>query len=51
MFQITELNSRNTRFWKKDKYDYDKKINRNKMDRSCFGNYWNPSDGFWNLQR
>ena len=22
-FKITELNSRNTRFWKKDKYDYD----------------------------
>ena len=26
MFQNTELNSRNTRFWKKDKYDYDKKL-------------------------
>ena len=31
-FKITELNSRNTRFWKKDKYDYDKK-NQYKEDK------------------
>ena len=36
---------------RKIKDNYDKKNNRNKMDRSCFGDSWNPSDDLWNLQR